>query len=684
MADMTIEQPVAPPTDDTSFRASSVPKNSVSPNPIQSGHQVVSDPAAAGYPAHHSDTPLPSFDPKTFTPLGKMAPPPATPASSGTPASNLPAFDKSTFKPLGSAGTSTQTSGHPEPPAARTNVGVGSVDTERLQNVKDVGTGFVKGAGQTINSISGLLNKIPYVGETLAPKVGIQAAKQIETPTNTAQKVGVTAEGIAEFFAGDEALKGLSVAQRLGIAGKIAEYAKTNPVMAKMLEHASTSGRQGVTTVAQQLAHGASVGDAVKTGAEAAGLGTAVGAVAEGVPAAYKTVGKNLRPQALQEPFQGGVRGVLDQTAKDANIGGPPPDMKYTHDQTGQSGNLEHRVVTTDAQGNKIGELAAQDKGDTVTVRSNQVYDPRDRGRGYGKAQIQHLLDQTQASGKKFVQSDISTTPDAQRVWRKLEEEHPDAITHKDIKPKVAEGQPEPLGSKTVWTADLSKYQPPAAGPLKASSQAPSASIRTAASDLGDKVMAESKADYEALDEATNGRFQRFRDKLEAGRRQLRDAITTEDEAPILKKMKETEDEMKDAFAEAKAKGVDPKLIDRADANFKKANALYDLDNHIKKSTTGAHPGISHPDLIEDQPETLDPKKFHRRMNDMYDSGRLQEAIGETNANKLFDHTLEHSGAYDKIMRNRKLAMYGTAGAAGALGGGGYVAHRLAGVALGQ
>jgi uncharacterized protein (UPF0335 family) len=287
-------------------------------------------------------------------------------------------------------------------------------------------------------------------------------------------------------------------------------------------------------------------------------------------------------------------------------------------------------------------------------------------------------LDETKAGGKKFVQSDISTTPDAQRVWRKLEEQHPDAITHKDFKPQVAEGQPEPLGSKTQWTVDLDKYQPPAAKPLQGVAPSKSDSIRTVASDMGDKVLAESKADYDVLDEATNGRFQRFREKLDTGRRQLRDAITTEDEAPILAKMKTVEDEMNDAYAEAKAKGVDPKLIDRADANFRKAQALYDLDNAVKKSTTGAHPGISHPDLVADSPETLDPKGFHKRINAMYDSGRLHDALGDSGANKLFDTTLEHSGAYDKIMMNRKLAKAGVLGGLGIAGASGYVAHGLA------
>lgn len=399
---------------------------------------------------------------------------------------------------------------------------------------------------------------------------------------------------------------------------------------------------------------------------------------------AYRAVEGKFSPKYLQEPLQGDLKGVLDQTAQDSGVGGPPPDMNYAHDQSGAS-NMQHKVTTTDASGKKVGELAAQDTApDTVNVRSNQVYDTANRGRGYGKAQIQKLLEETKNSGKKFVQSDISTTEDAQRVWRKLEEEHPDAITHKEFKPKAAEGQPEPLGSKHQWTVDLDKYNPPPAEALKP--VAPKGSIRDAAGDMGDKVLAESKADYEALDEATNGRFQRFRDRLEANRRKLNNLTDSEEdrntEASILKNQKETEDAMSDAFEEAKAKGVDPNLIDRADANFKKSQALYDLDTAVKRSTTGARPGVSHPDLLAEHPETINPKMFHKRINAMYDSGRLQDALGEEQANRLFDSTLEHSGAYDKIMRNQKIAKYASLPVATALGGG-YAAHRLGLIALG-
>jgi predicted GNAT family acetyltransferase len=598
------------------------------------------------------------------TQTGASAQPSATPSPAGPPAGVT--FDSAP------AGVTFDQPDHTPPASTGENVaqGFGSAAATTLANLGSVGSHipFMKVAADKIGDAIGL-PKLPegvnpYT--TVANSVKQNAANATKT---TAGKTGAVAENLAEFISGDELLKGASLAEKAGVATKIAKLAVEHPIVAKIITHGLAAMRGGAVATGQELAHGATPTEALKTGAEATAAGGATGALAEGAGAAYKATKGLISPKLLQEPLQSGLRDVLDKTAKDAGVGGPPPDMKYTSDETGKSGNQEHHVLTTDADGNKIGELSAQNtKPDTVTVRSNQVYSDTNRSRGFGKAQIQTLLENTKAAGKKFVQSDISTTPDAQRPWRKLEQDFPDAVTSKEYKPKVAEGQPEPLGSKTQWTVDLSKYNPPAPEPLAPVAPKASASIRDTASDLGDKVMAESKADYQALDEATNGRFQRFRDRMEAGRRQLRDAITPEDEAPILKKMKETEDEMNDAYAEAKAKGVPPQIVDRADANYKKANALYDLDNAIKKSTSGAHPGVSHPDLVADQPETLDPKGFHRRINGMYDSGRLQEALGEKHANTLFDTTLEHSGAYDKIIRNRKVASGLGKGAAAALG----------------
>ena len=87
-------------------------------------------------------------------------------------------------------------------------------------------------------------------------------------------------------------------------------------------------------------------------------------------------------------------------------------------------------------------------------------------------------------------------------------------------------------------------------------------SIRDVVKDTADAVYAKSKSQYQVLDDATGGRVQRFKDRLDNIRQSLDSLTGTEEdlakEASLLKAQKETEDAMQEAFNDAKAKGVDP------------------------------------------------------------------------------------------------------------------------------
>lgn len=73
-----------------------------------------------------------------------------------------------------------------------------------LMNAGDIGTNLAKGAAKgplsTITGLSRLINKIPVVGETLAPSSGIRAADSYSQAHGTAQKIGKLGEQVGEFF----------------------------------------------------------------------------------------------------------------------------------------------------------------------------------------------------------------------------------------------------------------------------------------------------------------------------------------------------------------------------------------------------------------------------------------------------------------------------------------------------
>jgi hypothetical protein len=55
-------------------------------------------------------------------------------------------------------------------------------------------SGIGKGALQTVASASKLINKVPWAGEKLAPKAGINAMEQLATPQTTPEKIGAGVE----------------------------------------------------------------------------------------------------------------------------------------------------------------------------------------------------------------------------------------------------------------------------------------------------------------------------------------------------------------------------------------------------------------------------------------------------------------------------------------------------------
>ena len=201
----------------------------------------------------------------------------------------------------------------------------------------------------------------------------------------------------------------------------------------------------------------------------------------------------------------------------------------------------------------------------------------------------------------------------------------------------------------------------------------PSASIRDVAGQVADAVIARSKSAYQTLDTATGGRFQRFEDALRNVNQKLRETagLDDENEEALLKRKTEIEQSQQDVFDQAKAAGVDPKLVDSARADWKQAQSLYDLDNQIKMSAGGMRPELAGP---TSSPEVLDPRKAFDRFNKLYNSGRLQQAVGQSQSEAIIQHADAAFLQQQKILARQKALkavgkVTGTGAAIGAFGG---------------
>jgi hypothetical protein len=116
-------------------------------------------------------------------------------------------------------------------------------------------------------------------------------------------------------------------------------------------------------------------------------------------------------------------------------------------------------------------------------------------------------------------------------------------------------------------------------------------------------------------------------------------AATSEDE------MLKLEQQQEQIFAEVQKAGVDKKTVETARTTYKQASALEDLNKLVEFSVSGTRPEIAgkFPSQIFN-PETVDAGKLSDRLNKLYNSGRLQEALGKQQAKDviaLSDHERE-------------------------------------------
>jgi hypothetical protein len=156
--------------------------------------------------------------------------------------------------------------------------------TQTIYNAGDhsaVIRGAEKGFTQTLSGTSHLAGKAAdklglrhksltdLVTDNGQPKgiFGEAPASDVETkPEGVAEHVGFISENLMEFIAGDEALKSLSLAQKLGVAVKIAKLSETSPTAAKLISAGLRATRTGAVSGAQEAAHGGSTSDVATAG----------------------------------------------------------------------------------------------------------------------------------------------------------------------------------------------------------------------------------------------------------------------------------------------------------------------------------------------------------------------------------------------------------------------------------
>ena len=188
-------------------------------------------------------------------------------------------------------------------------------------------------------------------------------------------------------------------------------------------------------------------------------------------------------------------------------------------------------------------------------------------------------------------------------------------------------------------------------------------SIRDAVKKTSDAFLARARSVYASLDKATGGQFQRFENQLRDVNQELSELVNTPDEASLAKEAEldarraDIENARDAAFDRAKEQGVDSAQVEGARADFKRGQALKDLDYNIKKVASGARPNPKMlPSELAKDPEMLHPERMQKRLDSMYDSGRLQEAVGQENADKMISEASKHKVAVQQATQKAQQA----------------------------
>jgi hypothetical protein len=133
--------------------------------------------------------------------------------------------------------------------------------------------GAEKGFTETLSGTSQLAGKV-------ADKAGLRQssgqprgifgeapASAAETaPQGIGEHVGYIGENLMEFISGDEALKGLSLAEKLGLATKVAKLAEDHPAIAKIIGMGLRATRTGTVSAGQEALHGGDTSDVLTAG----------------------------------------------------------------------------------------------------------------------------------------------------------------------------------------------------------------------------------------------------------------------------------------------------------------------------------------------------------------------------------------------------------------------------------
>lgn len=245
-----------------------------------------------------------------------------------------------------------------------------------VQQLNSVGAGIGEGVLSTVNGAADMLH-LPHA--TLE-------ARQKELETNNAQNpvehaIGYGGETLMELIGGDEALKGMSLADKLMATSKIAKVLESSPRITQALKvgadllaktgkvgeiatgAAASGARLATAQGAQTLAR---TGGDVDAAAKQAAIAGVTGGAAEG---ALSTVGAGLRAAGDT------ADGVKDLNTTAANVGDRPSVVQSISQKLQAADKLRHTEFENGIQDlhQRLGDASVEKVGSPIADKANEL-----------------------------------------------------------------------------------------------------------------------------------------------------------------------------------------------------------------------------------------------------------------------------------------------------------------------
>lgn len=328
-------------------------------------------------------------------------------------------------------------------------------ETSRAMNAPEtglpgVGAGAAKGATDTIHGA--LKATAKYVGgmtddeATEAANRALQISPADLSATTPSQKVGKGIESVAEFVLGDEALKGLSVAQKLGLASKIAEMSEKSPKLAKMIGIGMDAVRQGTVAGGEDFAKtGGDVSAAAKTGAEAAAGSALLGGAVEGarILRVNPFRAKALAMKAADEAAASAAADSRVATGAAPSESGLRPALDSAIDQ------VSNRERTTYDTVKKLSGTDLKSLYDERESVQDAIDDPVNIGNSRALQDRLQNLDAQIATGE---QTAAAKGADAQKIIQQAKADTQQRFALQELKNKVFDNESVVSGNKAAGT----------------------------------------------------------------------------------------------------------------------------------------------------------------------------------------------------------------------------------------